>query len=1170
MKDERKTKKELIEELEELRRLNREVEKKSIRAEKSEAQKYLDVAGVIIVALDAGGHVTLMNEKGARILGYDAEDIIGKNWFQTFLPRADREETARVFEQLMNGELEPVEYHENPVCNKAGDLRLISWHNALLFDDAGNIIGTLSSGEDITERRLAEEKLRRSEERYRLLFNVGHDGIFVHGVDDDGRPTRFIEANKVAMDLLGYTREEILKLTPLDLVKPVVPGTFAKFKRDKNIRYEALVLAKDGRKIPVEISSILFDFHGILAVLSIVRDISEQKRAREELARIGKAVESTSDAIAVSDAKGVSTYHNRAFIDIFGYDVEELNRAGGPPAVYKDRETAFQIFRKIRKGESWSGEVKMVTRDGRDLVVHLRADAIRDPSGEVVGLIGIGTDMTEVKKAERALHESEEKYRLLMENTELPVVYQDPTGKIILMNAMAAKLLGGKPEDFIGRIMTDIFEGEWGKTAMERIDEILSLGRGIEYEDYYPLPSGPRWFLSVCQPVRDSGGNIIGIQIISRDITERKQAEEALRQENAFRNAIIESAAEGLCVCHEVDEYPYVSFTVWNDRMTEITGFSIEEINRLGWYQSIYPDPEIQERARERMERMRMGDDILSEEWEITRKNGEKRVVSISTTIVRAGDSGVHVLALMHDVTAKKRAEEALAREKERLSVTLRSIGDGVISTDTGGRVQLLNKVAEEQTGWTSEEAESRPIEEILNLLDEKSGKPLANPVEKVLAAGGLREVSGTSILVARDGSERIIADTGSVIRDQESNIIGVVLVFRDITESRKIEEELNKAEKLESLGILAGGIAHDFNNILTGIVGNISLAKLYQENGEVLLERLEEAENACHRARDLTQQLLTFSRGGAPVKAAASLKEIIEDSAEFVLRGTNSRCHYEIESDLWPAMVDAGQISRVIQNLIINAGQAMPEGGVITLKAQNVTLPSPPDRDGNDPPGQLPPGPYNRITITDGGEGIPENMLSRIFDPFYTTKQQGSGLGLATSYSIIKQHGGQIQVESHPGKGTSFIIHLPAAPGEVPEPKPDTEGLAPGKGKVLVMEDEKVIVDLLEVMLDELGYEAVFTRDGKEAVDIYRRAKEEGRPFTLVIMDLTIPGGMGGKEAIKRLLEYDPEARAVVSSGYSTDPVMARYAEYGFKGIIAKPYEIEDLSRVLKLIITD
>ena len=506
----------------------------------------------------------------------------------------------------------------------------------------------------------------------------------------------------------------------------------------------------------------------------------------------------------------------------------------------------------------------------------------------------------------------------------------------------------------------------------------------------------------------------------------------------------------------------------------------------------------------------------------------------------------------------REKAETELAAEKERLSVTLRSIGDGVITTDVSGRVIFLNKVAEGITGWPNSEAATRPIGEVFHTINTKSRERPDYSILQIINNGRIIE-SRDLILINRDGREINITSNGAPILNAESEIIGAVLVFRDTTEFIKTEKELLKVTKLESVGILAGGIAHDFNNILAAILGNINLAlfdKTVQKKTRTLLTA---AEKASLRAKDLTQQLLTFARGGDPVKEVSSLDAVIRDSANFVLHGDKVACRFIIPDDLWLVEIDKGQISQVIQNIVINGSHAMPDGGTITITAENVP-------NGNHPfPATVREEKFVRISIEDHGIGMSPQIMEKIFDPYYSTKKEGSGLGLAITQSIILKHNGHISVDSSPGSGSTFTIFLPASQETRTVSHENVVTSAqPYHAKILLMDDEEMVLQVSKDMLSLLGHEVTLSRHGEEAIQFYREAMEAGEVFDIVIMDLTIPGGMGGKDTVKEILALDPTARVVVSSGYSNDPVMAKYAEYGFCAALVKPYILKELSRTI------
>lgn len=387
------------------------------------------------------------------------------------------------------------------------------------------------------------------------------------------------------------------------------------------------------------------------------------------------------------------------------------------------------------------------------------------------------------------------------------------------------------------------------------------------------------------------------------------------------------------------------------------------------------------------------------------------------------------------------------------------------------------------------------------------------------------------------------------------------IIAVGDVTAQRQLEDELLRTRKLDSLGVLAGGIAHDFNNLLTGIMGNLSVALMRCGDNQQIATPVERALQASERATDLTRQLLTFAKGGAPVKQLASLAGIVRESAEFALRGADVAVEFSIPEDLWSAEVDVGQINQVISNLVINADQAMPGGGQLRIVAENLETPELPNLP------ILQAGRYIRITIADQGVGIPSDCLERIFDPYYTTKQHGNGLGLATVHSIINRHGGGIKVVSEISRGTIFTIWLPASDRTL-DPGTQMSGIVPiGKGKILVMDDEAIIRELTQDMLDMLGYECVTCGDGQLAYELYSQALESGVPFKAVILDLTIPGGMGGVETMARIRNRDPAALGIVASGYSNDQIIASFCDYGFAAAVPKPFSIQQLSAALAAI---
>lgn len=509
-----------------------------------------------------------------------------------------------------------------------------------------------------------------------------------------------------------------------------------------------------------------------------------------------------------------------------------------------------------------------------------------------------------------------------------------------------------------------------------------------------------------------------------------------------------------------------------------------------------------------------------------------------------------------------RRAEQALAAEKERLAVTLRSIADGIITTDLDGTIVSMNTVAETLTGWTEQQAAGHPLAAVFRHFDPETREPCDNSVATLLAPSRTPGPGRCTILVARDLAEHPIEEGAASLRDADGRAIGMVLAFRDISDALRIQEERAKAGRLASLGLLAGGIAHDFNNVLMAILGNVSIARATMPRAEAAANALAEAEQACVHARQLTWQLLTFSKGGVPVKKTVIVSRVLRESAGLVVRGSAARFTLDCPAELWSVQADEGQLTQVFSNVLINAEQAMPHGGAIEVTATNIYEVMARTEYGL----RISPGPYVRVSIADKGIGIPREHLNRIFDPYFTTKQRGSGLGLATAHSIVKNHGGFVSVDSHLGAGTTVHITLPATQVcELPEASESLRSVHRGRQRVLVMDDEESVRTLAINMLELLGYDGEVVESSNAAVDRFVRALQAGQPFDVVMLDLMVPGGAGGKEAMDRLAAIDPSVKAILMSGYAQDSTLADFRTHGFKAAISKPFTLQELSATLQ-----
>ena len=512
---------------------------------------------------------------------------------------------------------------------------------------------------------------------------------------------------------------------------------------------------------------------------------------------------------------------------------------------------------------------------------------------------------------------------------------------------------------------------------------------------------------------------------------------------------------------------------------------------------------------------------------------------------------------LSREITERKQVEEVLRRREATLRSIFLTVPLGIGSLHdwvlAGG-----NDFFYKMTGYSKEKIRNGDFG---NLFDQQTDYDI---VRKQVCR--TLESEETAVIETRwrrqDGQVREIF-LKFAATDKPGSEADLVFAAMDISDLRKMEQERLRIDKLESLGILAGGIAHDFNNILTIILGNIELVGLEMRNPDKNLERLLEAEQACQRAQHLAKQLLTFAKGGLPIKKPIIVADLLQDVVPLALSGSNSAVEMLVDENVWPIEIDEDQIHQVINNILINADQAMPDGGLVTIKVQNLHITSilglP-----------LPDGNYVRFSIIDEGIGISPKNLDKIFDPYYTTKQFGNGLGLTTAFSIIKNHQGYITIESEPGQGTTFHLYLPAAKTATQKSSAKVSTMPiRGQGRILVMDDEASIREVLGHMLHKLGYEAVSVKDGLEALKAYKLALQKKEYFDAVILDLTIPNGLGGKETLDLLLELDRHIQAVLSSGYGDDPIMANYQQYGFKSVIAKPYKISELGLVLHTVLS-
>lgn len=907
-----------------------------------------------------------------------------------------------------------------------------------------------------------------------------------------------------------------------------------------------------------------------------------EQRLRESEERYRAIAELTGEWIWTMDLEGRHTSSNAVFQTILGYSLEEFL---GKPAflfMHPDDRTGVEaelpgLLAGKRGWRRWV--IRWRHRNGSYRYLESNAEPIVDENGRMLGYRGADRDVTERIVSERmekiyhdvvhglyscrTLREAAEK--VLHAGLQLDCV---DCGGFYIVNHHTGALELFAHHGLSNEYISAVSRYEAGSPRLERLrgsgplyfrhperfvnDQPLITKEGLRGIAVIPVKSDGRLVavLNLASHVHntipaDSRRCIETIALQAGAMLLRLWSDLALREnEEVFRQFLDHSSAY---IFFKDDSLKY---TILSRNHENLLGKPISEMIGKQANDLFPPDA---------ADRMNAGDrSVLSEGRELSYEvqvNG-RWYTNIKFPITINGKPP-SIAGYSIDITDRKNAEEAISAEKEQLATTLRSIGDGVITTDIEGRVLIMNKVAEDLTGQTQDEARGRFLDTVLSTSPESTSKEFASLFEEVVRGGHIDETAGYLELCSKTGGRHEIFTSAAPLRDRSGAITGIVTVIRDMTEKLKMLESLRRIDKLDSLGLLASGIAHDFNNLLCGILGHIDLARMHRNSPEEVLNHLEKALGVFSRARDLTLQLLSISKGGAPKRKAGRLTDIIKDSAAFALSGSNIMCDFRFDRDLWLCEFDENQVGQVISNVVINAQQAMPHGGRILISAGNMHL-----KNGEVP--SIKAGRYVRASIADSGIGIPADLLGRIFDPFFSTKQMGNGLGLSICYSIMRKHDGLILAESEQGTGTTFHLYFPASGSIMETNDVCSRHQHRGSGNILIMDDETVIRDVMGQMLQTMGYSVVMASNGREALRLFAESREKGEPFQAAFFDLTIPGGMGGKETIRELRTSFPDLPVFVSSGYAEDPAMERPEEFGFSGSIHKPYLITDLADLL------
>ena len=888
------------------------------------------------------------------------------------------------------------------------------------------------------------------------------------------------------------------------------------------------------------------------------------RAAADERERWKAVVNSIPDEVWVSDGTGKMTLINSTTpaeraLTAAGKSADSAQQTltqARRPRPLAQHPLLLALSGKVVRG----GEILLDSKTGGERHRRYSASPIRDASGNITGSVAVFRDTTDIHEVE----ESARRQALLVDLSHDAILTLDTKRRILSWNRGAEEMYGWTPDEAKGQILQDLLHTT-GPMGTEELDDLLRTRGRWEGKLHHTTKNGSALIVESRQVMQtDQYGLAAGILEINRDITMRDRAENALR----------ESEQKYRIVADNTDSWefwlgPNGRFLYTSPSCKQITGRDpaefIAQPNLLD--RIVHPE----DRKRYVVHRTSRDQTCSAAEMEfrIVRPDGSVRWLSHSCRPL-ADERGNYfgIRGSNRDITDRKEAEQALLESEHRLRATFENIPIGIIETDPGGRCLAVNDRLCAIL--------SRPRQEILGCgFRDLLAPDEQNRSDALTAAiiGGTQQTGRLEARMARGADETLWVNlTMSALRDAEQRLVRLLITVEDYTDRKLAEEEhlrfeaqVQQAQKLESLGLLAGGIAHDFNNLLTGVFGSIEIARLHVSagNSAKALPALQTALTSFQRAKGLTRQLITFAKGGSPVKKTIDISNLVRDTAEFTLSGSNVRKVLQLAPGLWPCEIDEGQISQAIDNVIINAKQAMLHGGTLTISAENTIAGS------NQREQHLPEGRYVRLSIHDTGPGIPAEHLSKIFDPFFTTKDTGHGLGLSVVYSIVKKHGGFVAVDSKPGAGSTFHIFLPAS-GDAPAMAENHAAPPPSKfgGRILIMDDEISVAQVAAQMLEQMGYSTSYAPNGDQAVRLYSEALLRESPFDAVILDLTVPGGLGGEGTLRQLREIDPNVRAIICSGYADDKIMENPASFGFQGTIVKPYLPSELDQALQRVL--